>query len=63
MEITDDKLFRLYRDNELHKYFAEICLNKICSKNSSFYQKLIGKIDTISLEQLLITLEDENQED
>ena len=63
MEIPDDKFFRLYRDKELPKYFAQICLNQICSKNSSFYQKLIGKIDTISLEQLLMTLEDENQED
>lgn len=62
MELPEDKFFRLYRDKVLSKYFAQICITQLTVKDSAFYQKLRGRIDTISLEQLLITLEDENQE-
>lgn len=63
MELPEDKFFRLYRDKELSRYFAQICLTQLCSKNSSFYAKLRGKLDTISIELLLTDLDDENQED
>ena len=54
--IPTDKLKELYINNELDKYFAQICINQIVNPKSTFnkqYETNITKIDVTDYENIL----------
>ena len=54
--IPTEKLKELYINNELDKYFAQICLNQIVNPKSTFnkqYETNITKIDVTDYENIL----------
>lgn len=60
LEMDDDKLFRLYNNKELDKYYASVCYYQVIRDNSKFNKKMENNLDKISFDLEKYELQDED---
>lgn len=63
LELPDEKVNSLFYRGELPDYFSKICFRQIANDSSYFHRLIDGRLETISIDDLIKKIEDEDKED
>ena len=63
LELPEEKVNSLFYRGELADYFSKICLTQITNNSSYFHRLIEGRLETISIDDLIKKIENEDKED
>ena len=63
LELPEEKVNSLFYRGELADYFSKICFTQITNNSSYFHRLIEGRLETISIDDLIKKIENEDKED